>query len=360
MAKKFLAIKTSLILAILIISLFAALSFNASARFLRTTPIITVTHDRTTENVIPISGVLNINLSTSFSLTGIGANFVQYQSLLKDSAITITLDVSTEHDWVDASITNSPATLKVNEPGKTWRSEIQLTVTEKAPAFTLGKVTVTATSSKLAGIGVVIEERTETFEIPFEIGYWGVVSINPTEGNFKEIGPRSEAAFPVELYNVGNGVTYIAIEPIDPIPSGWVISGPSSRILQSDDIAGQEGARSTIFMTIKPPFDFGVHNKRETFKVRFTTHLLGRPDLPGQSEVVTLTVQSVGFSPGVGYEIPIIVVVLVFLFIGIYYFFYKKNGNNKEKKEKKMEKPIKKEETEKPEKKKSKTSKRKK
>ncbi|MDG6219526.1 MAG: hypothetical protein QCI00_08815, partial [Candidatus Thermoplasmatota archaeon] len=316
MAKKFVAIKTTLILAVIIISIFNALSFTASARIFKVEPIITVTHDRTTENVIPISGVLDINLSTSFTLTGIGATWVQTSSLLKDSAITVTLDVSTSHDWVDVSITNSPATLKINEPGTKWRSNIQLTVTEKAPAFTLGKVTVTARSSRLAGLGFIIEEKIETFEVPFEIGYWGVVSINPA-GNFKEISPLESAVFPIELNNVGNGVTYVAIEPIGEIPSGWVISSPSSRILQSDDIAGQDGHKSTIYLTIKPPFDFGIHNKRETFKVRFTTHLLGRPDLPGQGETITFTVQSVGISPGVGYEIPMIALVLFVVFIGI-------------------------------------------
>ena len=175
-----------------------------------------------------------------------------------------------------------------------------LTVTEKAPAFTLGKVTIIATSTSLKGLLFNLQETTEVFEVPFEIGYWSVVNYELKEGNFKEVGPLDTAVFPIELKNLGNGVTYVSIEPIDSLEEGWTVSVPSSVTLKSDDIAGQEGTSTTVRLTIKPPYDFGFHNDRKTFKVRFTPSYLGNPNLAGQSEVITFNIQSIGVSPGAG------------------------------------------------------------
>ena len=282
MVKKFVAIKTSLLLAMLIISIFTALSFNASARIFKIEPIISVTHEKPTEKVIPKGGVLNINLSTSFTLTGIGSTLVQKRGLLKDSAITITLDVSTDYDWADVSITNSPATLKVSEPDTKWYSEIQLAVTEKAPAFILGKVTVTARSSRLDGLVFFIEEITETFEVPFEVGYWGATSIDLTADTF-EVAPYNTTKIPMNIKNLGNGITQVHLEIIES-PVNWNISLPDSIILEPFE------GEKTVFLEVITDHEF----EEETIKIKTIAHYLGQPNLQGHSEIITFTIKNDG------------------------------------------------------------------
>ncbi len=318
MKTSFRRVKAGIIMSIILLSICATMCTSSSAGLINIKPLISVTHNRAEDNVIPKSGVLDINLSTSFTLTGLGATYVQTSSLLKDSSITISLELQEASDWIDASITNSPAKLKIAEPGTTWQSKLSLTVTEKAPAFTLGKVKITATSTSLRGLLFNLQETTEVFEVPFEIGYWPVVNYELKEGNFKEVGPLDTAVFPIALKNLGNGVTYIQIEPIDSLGEDWTVSIPSSVTLNSDDMLGEDGTMATVRLTIKPPYDFGFHNDRKTFKVRFTPSYLGSPNLVGQSEVITFNVQSIGVSPGAGYEIPLILTVLVVIFIGFY------------------------------------------
>ncbi len=327
MTKSLKRIKTGIIIGIFIVSIFAAFTSNASAGFINVKPIINVRHDRAEENVIPKSGVLEIDLKTTFTLTGVGATFVQSasSSLLKNSAVTISLQVENNHDWVDASITNQPAKLKINEPGTEWSSSLQLTVTEKAPAFTLGKVRIVATLSELSGILFNIEEKTEVFEVPFEVGYWPVIKYELPEGNFKETGPLDTVDFPVKLKNLGNGVTHVKIEPINFPGEEWTVSVPSSITLKSDDLVGEQNTEATIHVTVKPPYGFGFHNDRTNFKVKFTPIYLGSNEsaLTGDTEIITFNVQSVGMSPGAGFEVPLIVTVLVALFAGIGIYFYK-------------------------------------
>jgi len=320
MIKSFRRIKASIIMGILMVCIFAAFTTNTSAGIVKVEPLITVTHPRADENVIPKSGVLDIPLNTSFELTGIGAGYVETSSLLRESSVTITLTVVEKNDWIDASITNSPAIIKVGGSVRPWSSTLSLTVTEKAPAFSLGMVKIRATSNKLPGLLFDIDEKSQDFEIPFEVGYWPVVNYEVPEGNLKEIGPLDTADFPIELDNLGNGVTYVSIEIIEMPGEDWTASIPSSVTLSSSVYTSEGGNKAIVHLTIKPPYGFGFHNERKSFKVKFTPQYLGRPDLVGQPEIMTFNIQSVGMSPGAGFEIPLIVTILVVLFVGIYIY----------------------------------------
>ena len=320
MIKKSKTLKSMLIAGLILVSIFVAFAPNVSAGVVKVNPLISLVHDRAEENVIPKGGVLDINISTSYTLTNVGATFVQNSpmSLIKDSSVSISLQIEEDYEWIDASITNQPAQLKINEPGKSWSSTLSLTVTEQAPAFTLGKVKIIATSSQLSGLFFNIVETTQVFEIPFEVGYWPVVNFIPTDGNFKEVGPLDTAVFPIEINSLSNGETYVQIEPMELSDSDWTVSVPSSVMLSRSD--GSTNSESIVQLTIKPPYGFGFHNDRKTFKIRLTPSCLGKPDLKGQSEIMTFNVQSVGMSPGAGYEIPMIVTVLVVVLVGLYVF----------------------------------------
>jgi len=326
MTKRLKCVKTSLIMAVLLFSIFAVFAPSSSAKLLTVSPLITITHDKA-DNIIPRSGTLEINLSVSLVLSGIGSTYVETRSLLASSPISITLEVEEQYDWIDASISNSNAEIKISETGKAWEaSRVTLTVTEKAPAFTLGKVKIIAKSQKLSGILFEIESVTATADVPFEVGYWPVVNFELPEGNFKEIGPLDTADFPIEINNLANGMTDVRIEVLDGPEGDWVVSLPSS--VKLSDFLTEERKKSTIHLTIKPPFGFGFHNDRASFKIKFTPQYfganVGRPELMGQPEIIQFNVQSIGMSPGAGFELPMIITVLVVLFIGVYFYKRKK------------------------------------
>ena len=322
MKSNFRKVKTGFILGLVLFSMFAIFAPSSSAGPIKVNALIEVTYPPAQDNLVPLSGALQIPLDTSLSLTGIGATQVETNSLLSSSEIAVELTVLETESWIDASIDNSQVSLKVNE-NIAKQSTLKITVTQQAPAFTQGRVKIKATSNKLDGLLFSIQPATREFFVSFVVGYWPVVNYEPVGGSFKQIGPLDTAIFPIDITNLGNGYTRVACEIIE-IPKGeWSVNIISSVKLGS---AAEGGAnnKATVSLVIKPPYGFGFHNDRQTFKVRFTPNYVGSsdPDLVGQPETLTFTVQNVGMSPGAGFEIPLIVATLVI--IGLIFYLYKK------------------------------------
>jgi len=296
---------------------------SASAGVIKVKPLITVTHSSVEENLIPNTRSLKIPLNVSFSLTGLGASFVKGDSLLKDSTIKISLTIVETPDYIKASIGNQPVEIPVSEGRADRQPYVEITVTEKAPANQLGKVTVRATSMKLSGLLFDIDEATDTFDVPFQVDYWPVVKILPRD-NLKKIGPLDTAIFAVDLENLANGPTRVAIE-VTKMPEGWTIGVPPEATLGSGVYSEESGVKSTVNIVVKPPFGFGVHNDIGNFEVTFTPYYLGNPDQAGEPVSVLFSVQSVGMSPGVGFEIPLILIFLIIIAIAYYLYKNKKS-----------------------------------
>jgi len=318
MRKNFRTVKTGIIFGILLLSLFVALVPSTSAGFIPVDPLILVKYPKPEQNVVPLGRALDITLETTFTLTGPIANIVQKASLLRDAVIQIELKVIQTEEWCEASIANPLVQLPMTHT-EPFPSTLTVTVTENAPAFTQGIVRISATSKVQHGILFKISEQTVEFDISFIIGYWAVVAYEPTRGNFMEIGPLDTADFEIDVENLGNGPTYVSIEILEIPEDDWSVNIKSSVILSSA-VYGGEGSSEKVLLRIKPPYGFGFHNERRNFKVRFTPIYLGQSDLVGQPETLQFVVQSVGLSPGVGFEIPLIVAVVVIIFL-IYYFY---------------------------------------
>ena len=108
MKKNFRRIKSGIILGVLLISLFAVFSSSASARIFKVDPLIKIIRDRPEENVIPNAGLLDIDLTVTFALSGPFATTVEQSSLLKGTAIGIHLEVleDSTSNWIDATLTD--------------------------------------------------------------------------------------------------------------------------------------------------------------------------------------------------------------------------------------------------------------
>ncbi len=320
MRKNSRTIKTGIIFGILLLSLFVAFIPSASAGVVNVDPLILVTYPVQEENIVPNSGVLNIPLFTTFTLTGPFASVIKGKaSLLSDTPIQIELKVVKTEDWCDASISN-PLAQMTPQQTEPYQSTLTVTVTENAPAFQQGIVKISATSKVQRGIFFNIAEQSVEFDVSFIIGYWSVVSYGLPDGNLIEVGPLDIADFQIDIENIGNGPTYVGIELVDVPEDDWSISIASSVQLGSA-VYGGESTSATVHLRIKPPYGFGFHNEIKTFAVRFTPSYLGNPDFVGQPETITFNVQNIGMSPGAGFEIPLIVAVVII--ISLMFYFYR-------------------------------------
>jgi len=315
-------LRTGFILGLVLFSILAVFAPTSSAGPLKVTPVIDVSYPPADNNLVPLSGDLPITLQTQVSLSGIGSTLVKEASwsLLKDSPITVNLEVLETEGYIDATIDKSQVTLIINQD-EVKESYLKITVTEQAPAFTQGRVKIKASSQPLDGLLFSIKPIEYVFDVSFTIGYWPVVNYELPKSTYMQIGPLDTAIFPIEITNLGNGFTRIAAEIVGEPKGDWSISTVSSVKVGSATGAGNN--KATINVVIKPPYGFGFHNNRETFKVRVTPSYVGPPDPStiGQPEEITFTVQSVGFSPGI-IEIPLIIATLVI--IGVIVYLYRK------------------------------------
>ena len=318
MRKNLRSVKSGIIFGTLLCSLFIAFVPSASAGIFTVPPLINVTYPIQEENVVPNSGVLDIPLLTTFTLTGPWASAAE-KGLLGSTVVQIELKVIQKPDWCTASISNPLANIKVGEP-EPYSSTLTVTVNENAPAFQQGVVRISATSKMQRSLMFNIGEETVEFDISFIIGYWSVVSYDMPEGTLIEVGPLDTADFRIDIENIGNGPTYVGIEIIDIPDDEWSVNIASSVQLAASVYEGG-GTKKTVHLKIKPPYGFGFHNERKNIKVRFTPYYLGRPDLVGQPEVITFNVQNIGLSPGYGYEIPLIISVVVI--VVLFFYFYR-------------------------------------
>ena len=321
MRKNLRTVKTGIIFGILLCSLFIAFVPSASAGFLNVPPLINVAYPIQEENVVPNSGVLDIPLETTFTLTGPWASAAQ-AGLLGKSVVQIELKVIQKPDWCTASISNPLANIKVDEPIP-YQSRLTVTVNENAPAFQQGVVRISATSKLQRSLLFNIAEETVEFDISFIIGYWSVVSYDMPQGTLTEVGPLDTADFQIDIENIGNGPTYVGIEIVDISDKDWSVNIASSVQLAAAVYEGG-GTKKTVHLKIKPPYGFGFHNERKTFAVKFTPSYLGRPELIGQTETIYFNVQNIGMSPGAGYEIPLIISVVVIIVLFFYFFKQRK------------------------------------
>lgn len=265
-------------------------------------PLIYITRERPDELAIPNSGVLDININITFRLLGIFA--LWHERKLRNRVVEVKLSIDEKPDWCDATLTDDLVEMKIGET-EPFQSSLLVTVTEQAPAFKQAKVTIRAKSNEIRGLFfIIVNEGEWTYTIPFEVGYWPVISCRLPEGNSMEIPPLNNTKIPIKLENFGNGPTRVNIEIID-IPKNWNLTYPKDIILGSPAL-GEENKKE-IKIIVKSPKDFS----RETIKISFTPSYVGKPGLQGQTEIITLTLKNDGSLEEEGFDITLLIIIVV-------------------------------------------------
>jgi len=283
--------KTGIIFCVLFVSLLIAFVPTTYAGFINVPPLINVSYPTQKENLVPNSGVLEIPLATTFTLTGPFASFVE-KGLLGRGIVQIELKIVQKPDYCTASISNPLVNIPVGEK-EAYQSILTATVTENAPAFQQAVVRISASSKLQRGLLFNIPEETFEFDINFIIGYWSVVAYYMPNGTLAEIGPSDSVDFPIDIENLGNGPTFVGIELMDFSEKEWEVKITSSVQLSSGIYDG-ENSKKTVHLKILSNTSKNWNNKIETFRVKFSPSYLGKPDLTGQQNIINFNVQKIG------------------------------------------------------------------
>jgi hypothetical protein len=289
MAKLIKSAKSTIILLILIVSLFAAsIPVNAAIPLNSNIDVVWGEKD-TIKPVVPRDEIRKLNLTVKFKVDW-GRDFAYgalagYSDLDKNALIK--LKVTDHSPWctvnLESELVPTPLTTGLTQSSVF----LNLQIRDDAPAYGEGFIKITASVPKMGLIGGFEKE----FTLDFTPEYLPRINVNLTEGTTKNIGPMDSAVIPIEVNNMGNARTTVFFK-IENIPKGWTV-------VVSDDITLDDSEGKLAYLTVKPPKEFGYHYDKKSIIVKLTPARAEDLTNLGEPIYVTAIVQSRGFStPG--------------------------------------------------------------
>jgi len=288
-------VTSSIIFLILLCSVYSVLIPSASAGF----PLLSKVYecnniveleydDNATQNpFLPVDRILNIPVDVKYKITGMYAEVVaeMYQERYNNF---IYLYIDETPEWCSASFLPSILVVPLTASFESHAANIVVQVNENAQAYAIGTIRVRVEIDKLGAVG----NTTIYQDIPFRPGYLPNLGVT-TQKNLKLIGPQDTAKFDIELENLGNADTNVECKIVDK-PAGWIITIDSDTIIGTGD-----NPTKTVYLNVKPPYEFGYHDEREVITVSITPSYFNDESLTGEEFFVSFIVQSRGFStPG--------------------------------------------------------------
>ena len=292
MTKRFKTMKSSIVVGVLLVSIFAAIIPTSSAGLiLNLSSIVNVDWGNETldKPLVPLGEARNLDLEVTYGVTS-GAFLSQaFLTLFIGRQVNIKLEVTEKPDWCTATLKSDTITTAVKSEETKLKTTLTLRVDENAPAFGAGYVKITASVPRIGAI----DGYSQVFNLDFTPSYLPMINAQSLEGNSKTIGPMDTAVFPIEVENMGKARTTVFFT-IDNVPEGWIAVVTDDITLDAD-----KGSTGIAYLTIKPPKGFGYHNDDQSIKVTMTPARAEQLENQGESKTVTVIIESRGFStPG--------------------------------------------------------------
>ena len=292
MANKLRSVKATIIIAILLFSLFAAFTpVKAAPTWPTLNSNLDVSWGEEVEKpVIPRKEVRTLNLTLTYYVDVAGDIGQGMLDRYKNSPGALaTVKIVDYSPWCIANLDLDTVEIPISEEKQESSFTLNMQLKDNAPAYGEGHITIKATVGKAAYIGGISKE----FTLDFIAAYFPIISTDLPEGNAMEIGPMDSAIFPIEVENMGNARTKIFFE-IENVPEGWTIA-----VTDDVTVGEKKGSKATAYLTVNPPRGFGTHHDRESINVMIVParaeNLLDR----GTITYANFIVESRGFStPG--------------------------------------------------------------
>ena len=285
--------KSTIIIAILLVSLFAVSASVKAGPFIRLNSNIDVSWGEKDfeKPVIPRDEVRRLNLTVKYKVDWGGdiARGALDAYVNSGKSALINLEVTDHSPWCSVNLESILVPVPLSTELKTSSVFLNLQLNEDAPAYGEGYVKIRASVGVMGLIGGFDKE----FTLDFIAEYLPRISVSMPEGNTKEVSPTESAVFPIEVSNMGNARTTVFFK-IDNIPEGWTVA-------VTDDVTLDEvgGSKEIAYLTVSPPKGFGYHYDEQSIIVTMTPARAEDLTNQGEPSYITVVVGSRGFStPG--------------------------------------------------------------
>ena len=328
MSKNFRAIKISLIMGILLVSLLFVFVPSSSAGILPLDSYVEVSHDPKAASAVitPVETTLTIPIYISYEVLGPLAALPKIPDYLGETAkaiIDIEIDSSSVPSFASASLDSNTVQAEISSTLTEVAKPVLLyvSVNDDAPGFIDFVITVKAHANVVNGLLVKVRESDAETEVRVKPSYAALISIEAPKGNYMEIGPADTADFQISVENLGNAPTEVIFEVLD-FPEGWSPNIQEYMILGSG--VDGENTEKTVTLRIKPPYGFGYHDELETIRVKITPSYQRNPSLVGRVYTFNFQIHNRGFSSP-PFESAVVVTAIVL--IGVFVFYLMKRRN---------------------------------
>ncbi|MCK5636145.1 MAG: hypothetical protein KAH91_01895 [Thermoplasmatales archaeon] len=312
MTKNLRTFKASIVMGILLVSIFTIFMPSGSAALIKSQAhlqIEPVNPADLSQRVRPLEPI-SIELRIRYSISGIFANRTITRFRNRNMPVQINLFVEKTPDFVSASFDRNSVAPIVGPGWISQDANLLVSFQENIPARGPVVIRVKMEAERVIGIIYEIEQKTQYAEIQVVPEYIPIIDATPRK-TYTEVSPGEAAEFEIDLENLGNAKTEFVFKIID-VPAGWIASIPANTFVGS--AATGESPKKVITLLITPPYGFGYHNELQNIKISIQGQYFAGsgPDDWLQSDEYehVFTVRSRGFSTP-GFEAVFVLVALI-------------------------------------------------
>ncbi len=332
---KFRTVKTSIVLSILLVSIFVVFtsafpkSNTASAaiipKFVQYDSIVEMEFDDSSAlntPIHPLGGTRNVDIKVRYFntvpdmfRTGIGRKLMF--GIFKFVFLApVHLSVENIPDWCTATIAPPDIIFDAFEEGSALERKVtlQIAVNKESTALFPHELRIKATGD--SPDPHIKAPPAITLPVAITPGYVPLVSTDPG-ATIKKTHPGEPVSWDIKLTNNGNGEAIVRARVINP-PEGWIISVNPQTIVPS--LADGDVNEKEMTLTALPPFEFGYHNEQVLIEVEITPEFSS----PGAGASANLTkgdpiylslaVQNRGFSTP-GFEVIFLITAILAIIV---------------------------------------------
>jgi len=310
MKNKVIAVKSTLIIGLLLISMCTGFISTTSAdSIFNMQSVVSVSWDGSgTEKTIEIDDlVTSLDLKIDYIITR-GSFGRRILASYSDRIAYVCLEVVDCSHWISVSLQTDRFPMIVTDQEQPAKHATLLLQTEEPiPAYEQGYVIIRAYVRRIG----LIKGDEKTFTINIFSGYKPNIELNLPEGSFYTISPSEATEIPIKFTNFGNAKTIVSIEVEN--------TSESFDISVSDVIVDFPNGTKTAYLVIMADNNF----EEEKVTLKVTPALADNPEEKGEPKFLNLFIKNDGskrefkFPIDVNTAITLLAVILAILIIAI-------------------------------------------